>query len=315
MQKRILVSGGAGFIPSHLCKRLLDEGNLVICIDNISTGNKRNIEPLLSNENFRFVHGDVRKKGVVDQFTKESLDEIYHMASPASVSYIVEHPIEAATVNSIGTLNLLDIAIQKGIKILFTSSSEAYGEPKVNPQKESYWGNVNPIGIRSGYDEGKRFGEALSMAYKREKNLDVKIVRIFNTYGPNSSIDDSRVIPSFIVHALQNRPLPVHGDGSQTRSFCFVSDMVDGIIKMMESNETGPINLGNPEEYRVIDVASKILYVAKSSSKITFVERPKDDPSRRKPDIVLAQNRLGWKPKVSFEEGLGKTIKYFKKII
>lgn len=315
MHKRILVSGGAGFIPSHLCKRLLSEGNRVVCIDNISTGNKRNIVPLLSNENFRFIKGDVRKKGVIDQFAKDSLDEIYHMASPASVSYIVEHPIEAATVNSIGTLNLLDIAMQKGIKILFTSSSEAYGEPKVHPQKESYWGNVNPIGIRSGYDEGKRFGEAITMAYKREKNLNVKIVRIFNTYGPNSSIDDSRVIPSFIVHALQNRPLPVHGDGGQTRSFCFVSDMVDGIIKMMESNETGPINLGNTEEYRIIDIASKIRFLTNSSSKIIFVERPKNDPSRRKPDICLAKMRLGWNPKVSFDEGLEKTIKYFKEII
>lgn len=313
--RKILVSGGAGFIPSHLCKRLIDEGNNVICIDNISTGNKRNIEPLLANENFRFVQGDVRKKGIIDQFAKESLDEIYHMASPASVSYIVEHPIEAATVNSIGTVNLLELAKQKRSKILFTSSSEVYGDPKIHPQKESYWGNVNPIGIRSGYDEGKRFGEALSMAYKREKKQDIKIVRIFNTYGQNSRVDDSRVIPSFIVNALQNRPLPVHGDGSQTRSFCFVSDMVDGIIKMMGSNQTGPINLGNPDEHRIIDIANKIISLTKSSSKITLVERPKDDPSRRKPDISLAINKLKWRPKVSFEEGLEKTIKYFKEII
>lgn len=315
MKKRILVSGGAGFIPSHLCKRLLDEGNYVICIDNFTTGSKRNIEPLYSYENFKFIQGDLNKRDVIDQFVSQSLDQIYHMASPASVSYIVDNPIEAATVNSIGTFNLLNLAVRTNSRILFTSSSEAYGDPKVHPQKESYWGNVNSVGIRSGYDEGKRFGEALCMAYKREKNLDVKIVRIFNTYGPNSRVDDSRVIPSFVVHALQNRPLPVHGDGSQTRSFCYISDMVDGIIKMVESSQTGPINLGNPKEYRIIDIAKEILSATKSSSKITFVKRPEDDPGRRKPDITFARQKLGWSPKVSFDKGLEKTINYFKEII
>lgn len=315
MKKRILVSGGAGFIPSHLCKKLIDEGNYVICIDNLSTGSKRNIEPLLSNENFRFIKGDVDKREVINKFDKETLDEIYHMASPASVSYIVDHPIEVATVNSIGTFNLLNIAVHNNSRILFASSSEVYGDSKIHPQIESYWGNVNSVGIRSGYDEGKRFGEALCMAYKREKKLDVKIVRIFNTYGLNSRVDDSRVIPSFIVHALENRPLPVHGDGSQTRSFCYVSDMVDGIIKMMESSQTGPINLGNPKEYHIIDIAKKIISVAKSSSKINFVKRPEDDPSQRKPDILLARQKLGWTPKVSLKDGLTQTINYFRDLL
>lgn len=315
VNKAILIAGGAGFIGSYLCGTLLKEKNKVICLDNLTTGSEINIRNFFSDQNFTFINEDICSANFVQVLKTHHIDEIYHLASPASVIHITAHPIQAALANSMGTKNLLDLASANNAKILFASSSEAYGDPKEHPQKESYWGNVNSVGVRSGYDEGKRFGEALCMAYYREGGVKVKIVRIFNTYGPNSRVDDSRVIPSFVAHALQNRSLPVHGDGSQTRSFCYVSDMVEGIIKMMESNQTGPINLGNPKEYHIIDIAKKILSATSSSSKINFVKRPKDDPERRKPDIVLARQRLGWSPKVSFDEGLEKTINYFKDII
>lgn len=313
MSKTILVSGGAGFIPSHLCKHLIEEGNHVLCIDNFSTGSKRNIEQFFQNKNFEFTQGDIRDKNLIDKFSHFSINQIYHLASPASVTHIVKHPIEAATVNSIGTYNLLELAMKKNAKLLFASSSETYGDPKEHPQKESYRGNVSPVGVRSGYDEGKRFGEALCMAYYREKGVDIKIVRIFNTYGPNSSPQDSRIVPTFITQALNNQPLTVHGDGKQTRSFCYVGDMVLGFIKMMESDQTGPINLGNPVEYEVIDVAKKIIKATNSKSEIKFTKRPIDDPQVRKPDITLAKEKLNWEPAVSFDEGLISTIEYFKK--
>ncbi|MDP2638335.1 MAG: SDR family oxidoreductase [Candidatus Levybacteria bacterium] len=315
MLKTSLVAGGAGFIGSHLCKELLEKGLKVICFDNLSTGDKRNIQELLKNDNFTFIQGDITDSAVCKSFENLEINEIYHLASPASVTYIMDYPVESADANSMGTKNLLELAKKKHIRILFASSSEAYGDPKEHPQKETYWGNVNPVGVRSGYDEGKRFGEALCMAYSREFGVEVRIVRIFNTYGPNSSIRDSRVIPHLLYQALKNEPLSVHGDGFQTRSFCYVSDMVAGFIKLMESSETGPVNIGNPDEYKIVDVAKKIISLTNSKSEIKFVSRPKDDPAVRKPDISLAKEKLGWTPVVAFEDGLEKTIAYFKSVI
>jgi len=314
MRKTIVVAGGAGFIPSHVCQRLVEEGNDVICVDNLITGSKNNIESYVQQKKLVFIQKDITDNDVATVLP-EKIDEIYHLASPASVTYIMEHPVASATVNSVGTKNLLDVARKRGAKLLFASSSEAYGDPKEHPQKESYWGNVNSVGMRSGYDEGKRFGEALCMAYSRELGVDVKIIRIFNTYGPNSSPQDSRVIPAFVTAALQNKPIPVHGDGSQTRSFCYVTDMADGMVRMMESNQTGPINLGNPDEFRVVDVAKKIIELTRSTSQIANVARPPDDPSVRKPDITKAKELLGWEPKVSLDEGLPLTIAYFRGIL
>lgn len=315
MSKKILVTGGAGFIGSHISEKLVLSGNEVVCVDNLATGRKDNIQKLLNNGLFSFINLDICDESAFNELAKNNFDEIYHMASPASVTYIVEHPVEAADANSMGTKRLLELARQQRAKILFASSSESYGNPLEHPQKETYWGNVNPVGIRSGYDEGKRFGEALCMAYYREYDVDVKIVRIFNTYGPNSSPKDSRIIPRFITQALKGESVTVHGDGMQTRSFCYVSDLRDGIIKMMQSDEAGPINIGSPEEFRIIDVANMIINKINSKSKIKFVSRPKDDPSRRNPDISKARERLNWKPVVSFDQGLDLTIEYFKHIL
>lgn len=315
MGKKILVAGGAGFIGSHICKYLLEGSNIIICIDSLATCSQRNVKPLLTNNNFKFIEGDITDKNFIETLYDVDLDQIYNLASPASVSYITEHPIDVATVNSVGLLNLLNLAYTKKAKLLFASSSEVYGDPREHPQKETYRGNVNCVGVRSGYDEGKRFGEALCMAFRREKNLDVKIVRIFNTYGPNTSVKDTRVVPQFVMQAMLSKSLTVHGSGEQTRSFCYVSDLVDGIVRMMESESIGPINLGNPDEYRVIDIAKKIIVMTKSSSRISFVARPKDDPSKRKPDISMAKELLSFKPKVSLEEGLKRTIEYFRKVL
>lgn len=315
MSKTILVAGGAGFIPSLLCESLLKEGNKVVCLDNLSTGSEENIEDFKKNKNFIFLKGDTRDLNSLEELKKTPFDQIYDLASPASVTYIMDYPVEAATANSLGTKNLLDLTLEKKARFLFASSSEAYGDPKEHPQKESYWGNVNPIGVRSGYDEGKRFGEALCMAYHRQLGVDIKIARIFNTYGPNSSPKDTRVIPRFVTQALRNEPLTVHGNGEQTRSLCFVSDMVEGLVKLMESEETGPINLGNPLEMKVIEIAKKVIEATGSSSKITYTERPKDDPSVRQPDIYLAKEKLNWESKVSLDEGLKLTIEYFRKVL
>lgn len=311
----ILITGGAGFIGSHLCKRLLSEGNFVVCVDNLSTGSEDNIETIVNNKNFEFIKADICDTEIQELLSKRRYTQIYHLASPASVTYITQHPIEAAFANSVGTINLLDLAKKQSAKLLFASSSEAYGDPKEHPQKESYWGNVNCVGVRSGYDEGKRFGEALCMAYWREQGIDVKIIRIFNTYGPNSRPDDTRVIPQFVTQALLQKPLLVHGDGTQTRSFCYVSDMVDGMVKMMNSTETGPVNLGNPIEYKIIEVAQKIVKMTGSTSEISFVERPKDDPKVRQPDISLAKKVLSWEPQISPDEGFLYAIDYFKKVL
>lgn len=309
----VLVSGGAGFIGSHLCQKLLPD-NFVVCVDNLSTGRKSNIEPFLSDKNFRFIKSDVRDPKLYEGL-EERISRIYHLASPASVDYVTAHPIEAATVNSVGTYHILEYANRIKSRILFASSSEVYGDPKEHPQGESYWGNVNSVGVRSGYDEGKRFGEALVMAYRRERSLDTRIARIFNTYGPNSSPEDGRVIPRFVTTAITNKPLPIHGDGKQTRSFCYVTDLVDGLIKLMESDTMAPVNLGNPKEMTINEVAKKIIELTRSQSKIVYETRPQDDPSRRLPDIIVAKNKLDWEPKVSFDEGLAKTITYFRSIV
>src|SRR3989344_2789116 len=311
----ILVVGGGGFIGSHVCKKLIDEGHEVISIDIFTTGNKKNIEDIIGKKNFTSIQEDVCESSIIKKFSEKKIDEIYHLASPASVTYITDHPIEAALANSLGTKNLLELALIHKSKILFASSSEAYGDPKEHPQKESYRGNVNPVGVRSGYDEGKRFGEALCMAYHREKGIDVKIVRIFNTYGPRSRPNDTRVVPQFAVQALSGKDLTVHGDGQQTRSFCYVSDMVEGFISMMKSAETGPINLGNPTEYKIIDVAKKIIDLTGSPSKIAFIDRPPDDPAVRRPDITLANEKLHWSPTVSFDDGLPMTVKHLREIL
>ena len=315
MMKRIVVTGGSGFIGSHLCKVLLAQGNTVICFDNLVTGRKQNIESLFKQNTFSFIDGDTRELSKEDHPFGDRIDELYDLASPASVTYVSEHPIEAATVNALGTKNLLDIAHKHQGRFLFASSSEVYGDPKEHPQKETYWGNVSCTGVRSGYDEGKRFGESLTMAYNRERGLETRIARIFNTYGPHSHPQDSRVVPRFITQALAGTPLTVHGDGSQTRSFCYVSDMVEGLIKLMESNVTEPVNLGNPAEYTVLSLAEEIIEKTDSKSTTSFVARPPDDPSVRRPDITLARERLDWQPVVTLEEGLVKTIEYFRSLL
>lgn len=312
--KRIVVTGGAGFIGSHLCALLINQGHTVICFDNLVTGQKSNIDTLLKQSNFSFIKGDTRSVSSNNHPFRDTIDEIYDLASPASVTYVTEHPITAATVNALGTKNLLDIAQKHHARFFFASSSEVYGDPKEHPQKETYWGNVNCIGVRSGYDEGKRFGETLTMAYHREYGLDTRIARIFNTYGPHSHPKDSRVVPRFITQALAGRPLTVHGDGLQTRSFCYVSDLVDGLVRLMESQVTEPVNLGNPDEHSIRDLAEQIIKKTRSTSSIEFIKRPPDDPEVRRPDITRAETLLSWHPKISLDKGLDRTIAYFRSL-
>ena len=307
---RVLITGAAGFIGSHLCERFLREGHEVIGLDNFLTGTPENIAHLFENENFTFIKYDVTNFIYVDG----DLDLILHFACPASPVDYLNHPIHTMKVDSLGTLHTLGLAKVKGARYVFASTSEIYGNPEVHPQPETYWGNVNPIGPRSVYDEAKRFSEALSMAYHREHGIDVRIARIFNTYGPRMRINDGRVVPNFIYQALTGKPITVHGDGSQTRSFCYIDDLVEGIymLAVKEGIEGEVFNLGNPEELTVLELAKLIKEITGSGSDIVFKERPEDDPDRRRPDITKAKSILGWEPKTPVREGLKKTIEWFR---
>ncbi len=308
--KKVLVTGAAGFIGSHLCDRLVNEGFFVIGIDSFLTGTPENIAHLFGKKNFKLIEYDVTNY----VYVKENIDIILHFACPASPVDYLKHPIHTLKVDSLGTLHTLGLAKEKRARYVFASTSEVYGDPEVHPQPESYWGNVNPIGPRSVYDEAKRFSEALTMAYMREHGLDVRIVRIFNTYGPRMRINDGRVVPNFIVQALKGEPLTVYGDGTQTRSFCYIEDLVEGIYRVaVRPDLKGEVfNLGNPEEYRIIDFAKIIKELLNSPSEIIFKSLPADDPKRRCPDITKAKKILEWEPKISLREGLAKTIEWFR---
>jgi dTDP-glucose 4,6-dehydratase len=307
-KKTAVVTGAAGFLGSHLTDRLLAEGYQVIGIDNLLTGNVRNIEHLAGNADFHFLKHDVTNY----IYLPGAVDVVYHMASPASPIDYLQLPIQTLKVSSLGTHNALGLAKAKGATFLIASTSECYGDPLEHPQKETYWGNVNPIGPRGCYDEAKRFAEAMTMAYHRFHNVDTKIVRIFNTYGPRMRLEDGRVVPAFIGQALQGQPLTVFGDGSQTRSFQYVSDLIEGIFRLSNSNYHEPVNIGNPAEMTVLDFANAILRFTGSQSKIEHRPLPQDDPKIRQPDISLAKRLLGWEPKVTFDEGVPKTIDYFR---
>ncbi|MGQ9661161.1 MAG: UDP-glucuronic acid decarboxylase family protein [Kiritimatiellia bacterium] len=306
-----VVTGGSGFLGSHLCDKLLQEGHKVICLDNLITGNIANIEHLAGKDAFRFIKHDVTEY----IYVPGPVDFVFHFASPASPIDYLELPIQTLKVGALGTHKALGLARAKGARFILASTSEVYGDPLVHPQSESYWGNVNPVGPRGVYDEAKRFAEALTMAYHRFHGLDTKIARIFNTYGPRMRANDGRVVPTFITQALRNEPLTAFGDGKQTRSFCYVSDMIEGIYALATSRETGPINLGNPQEMTVLEMAEKIIRLTGSESKIVFKPLPVDDPKVRQPDITLAKTRLGWKPRVNLDEGLLLTIEYFRRYL
>jgi dTDP-glucose 4,6-dehydratase len=301
---RAVVTGGAGFVGSHLCERLLDEGWSVVCVDNLLTGRGENLASVADRDGFEMVSADISRGLEIDG----PVDWVLHFASPASPPDYLEHPIETMQVGSLGTAACLELARATGAGVLIASTSEVYGDPKVHPQPETYWGNVNPIGPRSVYDEAKRYGEALTMAYHRTHGVPVKIVRIFNTYGPRMRPNDGRAVPNFIVQALRGDPITVHGDGSQTRSLCYVDDLIEGIWRMLGSGTTGPVNLGNPNEVTVLELAELIRTLAGSRSEIVFVGRPVDDPEVRCPDITLAKAELGWEPAVPLSEGLRRTI-------
>ena len=304
-----LITGGCGFIGSHLCERLVGEGKKVICMDSLITGNRKNIEPLESNSRFRFIEHDITRHIEVG----EEIDFILHFASPASPMDYLQLPIQTLKVGALGTHNALGLAKSKGAGILIASSSEVYGDPERHPQTEDYWGNVNTVGPRGVYDEAKRFAEALTMAYHRTHGINTKIARIFNTYGPRMRQNDGRVVPAFITQALRGEPITVFGDGTQTRSFCFVSDLVEGILRLSRSDFNNPVNIGNPAEITVLEFAEAVIRLTGSSSKIVFRPLPEDDPKKRKPDITTAQKELGWEPKVNLEKGLGNTVEWFKK--
>lgn len=310
--KTILVAGGAGFIGTNLTKRLLNEGNKIICIDNFHTGKLRNVEKI-NSKNYKLI-----KEDIINPITfNEEIDEIYNLASPASPPHYQSAPLQTIKTNIYGVFNLLELAKENNAKFLQTSTSEVYGEPLKHPQNESYWGNVNPNGIRSCYDESKRCAESICMNYFREFKTKVKIVRIFNTYGPFMDPKDGRVVTNFIIQALKNENITIYGDGSQTRSFCYVEDMVDGLIKMMNAHDDfiGPVNLGNPGEFSILELAKKIIEKTNSHSKIINCPLPQDDPTQRRPNISLAKEKLDWKPKIMLDEGLDKTIEYYKNII
>jgi dTDP-glucose 4,6-dehydratase len=305
-----VVSGAAGFIGSHMCDRLLGEGHSVIALDNFLTGSSANLAHLKGNPNFRFVEQDITKPFTVDG----PVDCVVNMASPASPKDYLEHPIETLDVGSLGSRNLLELALAKKARYLVTSTSECYGDPLVHPQVETYWGNVNPVGPRSCYDESKRFAEAITMAYHRKHGVRTNIARIFNTFGPRMKLDDGRVVPAFLDQALLGQPMTVFGNGSQTRSFCYVSDLVDGLYRLMLSDERYPVNLGNPREMTILEFAEHIRRMTGTASQLVFKELPEDDPKQRKPDITKARAILGWEPKVSLEDGLRETVAYFRGI-
>jgi len=308
--KKILVTGGAGFLGSHLCEKLLKDEHEVICMDNLYSGSKKNINHLLSNPNFEFIRHDVTFPVYLE------IDEIYNLACPASPIHYQWDPVQTTKTNVHGAINMLGLAKRTKAKILQASTSEVYGDPEVHPQNESYWGKVNPIGPRSCYDEGKRCAETLFFDYERQHNLDITVVRIFNTYGPKMHQRDGRVVSNFIVQALKNDDITIYGDGSQTRSFCYVDDLVDGLIRAMNSNNfSGPVNLGNPIELTMIELAEKIIKLTNSNSKLTYKQLPENDPQQRRPDISLAKKELNWTPVTSLDQGISETIKYFQEII
>jgi UDP-glucuronate decarboxylase len=309
MKKRILVTGGAGFLGSHLCERLLNDGHEVLCVDNFYTGDKENILHLLGNPRFELLRHDVTFPLYVE------VDEIYNMACPASPVHYQRNPVQTTKTCVHGAINMLGLARRTRAKIFQASTSEVYGDPEVHPQIEGYWGRVNPIGIRSCYDEGKRCAETLFFDYHRQHGLCIKVARIFNTYGPRMHPDDGRVVSNFIVQALQGRDITIYGDGSQTRSFCYVDDLIDGIVRLMESSDdlTGPVNLGNPTEFTIRELAEHVVRLTGSTSKLRFLPLPQDDPRQRKPDISSARDRLGWIPTILLEDGLRRTIDYFSK--
>ena len=305
--KSILVTGGGGFIGSHLVERLLQGGHEVICLDNFFTGSKANIRHLLGRNRFEMIRRDIVEPILLE------VDQIYNLACPASPVHYQYNPVKTVKTNLLGTLNMLGLAKRVKARILQASTSEVYGDPQVHPQPETYWGNVNPIGPRSCYDEGKRLAETLMMDYHRSNQVDIRIVRIFNTYGPRMAFDDGRVVSNFIIQALKNNPITVYGDGSQTRSFCYVDDMVDGLLAMMEQERlTGPINLGNPGEFTILELARKVIELTGSKSEIVHKQLPADDPKQRQPDISLAKEKLGWEPAVALDEGLKSTITEFR---
>jgi len=308
---RILVTGGAGFIGSHLCERLLAEGHEVLCLDNFFTGSKANITPFRENRNFECIRHDIINSIYLE------VDQIYNLACPASPVHYQSNPIKTIKTNVMGAINTLGLAKRVKARILQASTSEVYGDPEMHPQKEEYWGRVNPIGIRSCYDEGKRAAECLMMDYHRQNKVDIKIARIFNTYGSRMALNDGRVVSNFIVQALRKEDITIFGDGSQTRSFCYVDDLIDGLIRLMNSpaGVTGPINIGNPHEFTVMQLARKIIEITNSPSQIVFRPLPQDDPVQRRPDIELARRELGWEPKIELDEGLKKTIAYFSGMI
>lgn len=312
MAKRIMVTGGAGFIGSHLCKRLLNEGNEVLCVDNFFTGQRSNITKLLDDKNFELLRHDITMPLYVE------IDQIYNLACPASPIHYQFDPVQTTKTSVLGSINVLGLAKRLKVPILQASTSEVYGDPSVHPQNEDYWGNVNPIGPRSCYDEGKRCAETLFFDYHRQHKLDIRVIRIFNTYGSNMNLDDGRVVSNFIVQALRNDDITIYGDGSQTRSFQYIDDLVEGMILMMNNKKDiiGPVNLGNPEEFSIKELAETVLkLIPGSKSKIVYKKLPQDDPKQRKPDISLANNKLEWQPKVKLETGLKKTIPYFRATI
>ena len=308
--KRTLVTGGAGFLGSFLCEKLLDQGHEVIALDNFYTGSRKNISHLLDHPSFELIRHDIVEPILLE------VDWIFNMACPASPIHYQYNPVKTVKTSVMGAINMLGLAKRVRARILQASTSEVYGDPEIHPQQESYWGSVNPIGLRSCYDEGKRVAETLMMDYHRQNEVDIKLVRIFNTYGPRMHINDGRVVSNFIVAALKEEPLEIFGDGEQTRSFCYVSDLIDVILKMMNKDDfIGPVNIGNPGEFTIRELAEKILKLTGSRSKIQVRQERSDDPVRRRPDISLAREKLGWEPSVDLEEGLGKTIEYFEKVL